>query len=90
MKALMLSLVLGLLLVTASLVRAEDVESIRCDGGVIEVGDSVATVLEKCGNPTIRSGEGNNDWFYQSDSGGSTKIFHMEDEQVDSMEEVGQ
>jgi hypothetical protein len=85
MKAAVLGLVLSMILLGSTVVLADPAESIRCGENVIEVGDSVVTVMEKCGTPTHKDG---NVWFYDLGAGESIKVFHMENEQVDSMEEV--
>ena len=90
MKALTLSLVLGLILLGSTIALGDTVESTRCGENVIEVGDSVATVLAKCGEPTRRGGGGGfNVLYYDLGPGESIRVFHIEDEKVDSMEEVG-
>jgi hypothetical protein len=91
MKALTLSLVLGLILLGSTVALGDNVESTRCGENVIEVGDSVVTVMEKCGEPTRRGGGGGfNTLYYDFGSGESIKVFHIEDEKVDSIEEVSQ
>jgi hypothetical protein len=90
MKALALCLVLGVIMLVSTVALAETVESTRCGESVIETGDSVVMVLEKCGEPTRRgSGGGFSTLYYDLGSGESIKIFHIEDEKVDSIEEVG-
>jgi hypothetical protein len=85
MRAVVLGLVLGMVLLGSTAVLADPAESIRCGENVIEVGDSVVTVMEKCGTPTHKDGTV---WFYDLGPGESIKVFHMENEQVDSMEEM--
>jgi hypothetical protein len=89
MKALALCLVLGAIFLVSTVALAETVESTRCGESVIETGDSVVTVLEKCGEPTRRgSGGGFSELYYDLATEDSVKIFHIENEKVDSIEEV--
>ncbi len=85
MKTLSLCLVISLILLGSTVALGDPVQSIRCGTHVIEIGDSVATVFQNCGKPTHKDG---NVWFYDMGPGESIKVFHMENEQVDSMEEV--
>lgn len=50
-----------LILTAPSLVNADSME---CNGNLISSGDTQATVLENCGEPTSRDG---NRWTYQID-----------------------
>jgi Protein of unknown function (DUF2845) len=47
----MLSVAVVLLSGLSSDIRAE---SLRCDGKLVAIGDSMATVLEKCGDPMLQ------------------------------------
>ena len=49
-----------LILTAPSLVNADSME---CDGNLVSSGDTQATVLENCGEPTSRDGDR---WIYQS------------------------
>ena len=49
-----------LLTVAASAIAA----SMECNGNLVSPGDSQATVLENCGEPTSRAGD---QWTYQTD-----------------------
>jgi len=89
MKRAALLVVFGLLVWIASPALAQ-VEDTRCNGGVISLGDSVLSVLEKCGEPTKRMGQGGYvTLYYASRDGQDAKIFHIQNEKVDSMEEPG-
>ena len=88
MKRAVLFLVFGLVVWMASSALAQ-VEDTRCNGGVVQLGDSVVTVLEKCGDPTKRLGQGGFVTLYYAKQGGQGgKIFHIQNEKVDSMEEL--
>jgi hypothetical protein len=50
-----------LLLIAASSATAD---SMQCDGNLVSTGDSQATVLQNCGEPTSRNGD---QWTYQVD-----------------------
>jgi hypothetical protein len=79
---------LGLLLWIVSPALAQ-VEDTRCDGGIIQLGDSVVDVFTKCGEPTKRLGQGGYITLYYKKQGGQGgKIFHIQNEKVDSMEEI--
>jgi hypothetical protein len=88
MKTVALCLVVSLIVLGSGFARAETVESTRCNDQVIEIGDSVVKVLEKCGEPTRRFAGGGFVTLYYDIPGEDLKIFHIEDEKVDSMEEV--
>jgi hypothetical protein len=88
MKAVALCLVVGLIVLGSGFARAETVESTRCDDHVIEIGDSAIKVLQYCGEPTRRFSGGGFVTLYYDIPGQDLKIFHIEDEKVDSMEEV--
>lgn len=56
-----------LFLVSASpsfAVDREDVDSLECSNGIVNVGDSKSDVLEKCGEPTRREGFQGYLWVY--------------------------
>jgi hypothetical protein len=73
----------------ASIAMGDEVENTRCGGQLVEVGDSVVTVLKKCGEPTRRVSEGGYTiLYYESSQDEAIKIIHIEDEKVDSIEEV--
>ena len=89
MKRAVLFLGFGLLFSIASSALAQ-VEDTRCNGGVVQLGDSVMTVFEKCGEPTRKMGQGGfMTLYYKARDGQEAKIFHIENEKVDSMEEPG-
>jgi hypothetical protein len=89
MKVFKVFLLVALTLLVASTAMGDDVESTRCNDKVIELGDSVVTVLEKCGEPTRREGGGGfNTLYYDLSTEQNIKIFHIEDEKVNSMEEI--
>ena len=44
-------------------IEPEDVAVIRCRGGLISIGDSRFSVMEKCGKPTYEQDDGNV-WIY--------------------------
>jgi hypothetical protein len=50
-----------LVLTTATSARADSME---CNGNLVSSGDSQATVLQNCGEPTSRDGD---QWTYQQD-----------------------
>ena len=50
------------LLLTATTTASAD--SMECNGNLVSSGDSQATVLENCGEPTSRNGD---QWTYQQD-----------------------
>ncbi|HSN16068.1 MAG TPA: DUF2845 domain-containing protein, partial [Anaeromyxobacteraceae bacterium] len=52
MRSLTFVLLTGFALAAASPARAED--SLRCDGGIVSIGDSKLDLLGKCGPPTLR------------------------------------
>lgn len=52
-------------------VSASTQASIRCGTRLVEPGDSVYTVLQKCGEPTLVDG---NYWFYDQGSGRFLRI----------------
>ncbi len=88
MKRAVLFVVFGLLVWIASPALAQ-VEDTRCDGGVIQLGDSVVDVFTKCGEPTKRLGQGGYiTLYYAKGAGQGAKIFHIQSEKVDSMEEL--
>ena len=50
------------MLLTAA--TAANADTMECNGNLVSTGDSEATVLENCGEPTSRDGD---QWFYQFD-----------------------
>ena len=89
MKRAALLAVFGLLawIVSPALAQVEDT---RCNGGVIQLGDSIVDVFTKCGEPTRKMGQGGFiTLYYGKRDGQEAKIFHIENEKVDSMEEPG-
>ena len=52
----------GTLLLT--LATSASADSMECNGNLVSSGDSPATVLENCGEPTSRNGD---QWIYQID-----------------------
>jgi hypothetical protein len=89
MKSLRMFLFVALTVLMASIALGDEVENTRCGGALVERGDSVVTVLGKCGEPTRRMSEGGfTTLYYESNQDEPIKIFHIEDEKVDSIEEV--
>jgi hypothetical protein len=89
MKIFRVFLFVALTLLVASIAMGDDVESTRCNDKIIELGDSAVTVYEKCGEPTRRENTGGYDVLYYDLSGeDNIKIIHIEDEKVDSIEEI--
>jgi hypothetical protein len=73
----------------ATFALGDEVENTRCGGNLVEVGDSVVTVLGKCGEPTWRVGEGGfTILYYESSQDELIKMILIEDEKVDSIKEV--
>jgi|GEM_PF-1463516 len=56
------ALITATLLLTATTAAIAD--SMECNGNLVSSGDSQATVLENCGEPTSRNGD---QWTYQLD-----------------------
>ena len=89
MKTLMVLLFVVVASLAASAAMGDNVESTRCNDKVIETGDSVVSVMEKCGQPTRRDSEGGFIvLYYDLSTEENIKIFHIEDEKVDSIEEI--
>lgn len=45
--------------------------SMRCGHHLLDVGDSIYEVLQKCGEPSLRVGS---QWYYQPEGSGFTKV----------------
>lgn len=67
-----------LLLVSATpsfAVDREDVDSLECSNGIVNVGDSKSDVLEKCGEPTRKEGFQGYLWVF--DFGSSDFLYYL-------------
>ena len=67
-----------LFLVSASssfAIDREDVSSLGCSDGIVNVGDSKSDVLEKCGEPTRKEGFREYLWIY--DFGSSHLVYYL-------------
>jgi len=53
----------------------EDVSSLGCSDGIVNVGDSKSDVLEKCGEPTRKEGFQEHVWVY--DFGSSSLVYYL-------------
>lgn len=60
-------------------------DALVCAGGIVEAGDPLATLVDKCGEPVRKTVEGNN-WYYQV--GGGTYLVRVSDS--DSVAEIKQ
>jgi hypothetical protein len=56
-------------------VDREDVDSLGCSNGIVNVGDSKSDVLEKCGEPTRKEGFQEYIWVY--DFGSSDFLYYL-------------
>jgi hypothetical protein len=89
MKLLKVFLFVALTLLVASTAMGDNVASTRCGSRVVETGDSVVTVLQKCGEPTRRFNQGGYIvLYYDLSQEPNVKIFRIQDERVDSIEEM--
>ncbi len=69
-------LILFFLGVSSSLaIDREDVSSLGCSDGIVNVGDSKSDVLEKCGEPTRKEGFQEYVWVY--DFGSSNLVYYL-------------
>lgn len=69
-------LILLFLGVSSSLaIDREDVSSLGCSDGIVNVGDSKSDVLEKCGEPTRKEGFQEYVWVY--DFGSSNLVYYL-------------
>jgi hypothetical protein len=69
-------LILFFLGVSSSLaIDREDVSSLGCSDGIVNVGDSKSDVLEKCGEPTRKEGFQEYLWVY--DFGSSNLVYYL-------------
>jgi hypothetical protein len=53
----------------------QDVSTLECSGGIVNVGDSRFEVLEKCGEPTKKEGSQEYLWIY--DFGSSRFVYYL-------------
>lgn len=53
----------------------EDVSSLGCSDGIVNMGDSKSDVLEKCGEPTRKQGFQEYLWIY--DFGSSSFVYYL-------------
>ena len=56
---------------------AEEVSTMMCDGGVVNIGDTMADVRSKCGEPNTQ-GMNMNQWIYEPGPSGSFTVFFKE------------
>ena len=69
-------LILFFLGVSSSLaIDREDVSSLGCSDGIVNLGDSKSDVLEKCGEPTRKDGFQEYLWVY--DFGSSNLVYYL-------------
>ena len=69
-------LILFFLGVSSSLaIDREDVSSLGCSDGIVNLGDSKSDVLEKCGEPTRKEGFQEYLWVY--DFGSSNFVYYL-------------
>lgn len=69
-------LILFFLGVSSSLaIDREDVSSLGCSDGIVNIGDSKSDVLEKCGEPTRKEGFQGYLWIY--DFGSSHLVYYL-------------
>jgi len=69
-------LILFFLGVSSSLaIDREDVSSLGCSDGIVNLGDSKSDVLEKCGEPTRKDGFQEYVWVY--DFGSSNLVYYL-------------
>jgi hypothetical protein len=69
-------LVIFFLGVSSSLaIDREDVSSLGCSDGIVNLGDSKSDVLEKCGEPTRKEGFQKYVWVY--DFGSSNLVYYL-------------
>lgn len=69
-------LILSFVFVSPSLaVDREDVSSLGCSDGIVNVGDSRSDVLEKCGEPARK--EGFQEHFRTYDFGSSNLVYYL-------------
>ena len=59
----------------SSAVDREDVSSLECSNGIVNVGDSKSDVLEKCGEPTRKEGFQGYLWVF--DFGSSDFLYYL-------------
>jgi hypothetical protein len=53
----------------------EDVSSLGCSDGIVNMGDSKSDVLKKCGKPTRKEGFKEHVWVY--DLGSSNLVYYL-------------
>jgi hypothetical protein len=56
-------------------IERDDVSSLGCSDGIVDMGDSKSDVLEKCGEPTRKEGFREHLWVY--DFGSSHLVYYL-------------
>lgn len=56
-------------------IEREDVSSLGCSDGIVNIGDSKSDVLEKCGEPTRKEGFQEHVWVF--DFGSSDLVYYL-------------
>ena len=73
---ILLFLILGFVCVSPSqAIDRDDVSSLGCSNGIVNIGDSKSDVLEKCGEPTRKEGFKEYLWIY--DFGSSHFVYYL-------------